>query len=426
MNEVRENGLKMIKFIISDLHLGHGWEGRLEDNLEAFQDDKIFAHFIKMLIKRYKDSDTKVNLILNGDTFDPLAIPYKGKNMVIPYERVDLYKIKKIIKNHPYIFNALRLFLGLENFKISFIIGNHDLCLHWPSVKEAVVERLGKYNASRIHFVTEITEGNIYISHGNTEYHNKTSPNPITDQTILVAFKRDGWRKMLKEEMFEKEKVLDVPLGHHLVVALQNPLKKYNLLVGHMRQHGFVWLDAIFGMFRENHYRKHRLFFAIAVITTIWVTMKYWWYTKDRGIIKKILRVLGWTITNALEGQRPRDEAIRLLERDDIDIVIFGHEHVHRYETIRVGPKNKLYLNSGTWQLMREVQVPPIKLKWRRAQKLERILKRAWRYLVKFLNPEIKDITECPVVEISYSQDGSRFVKLLRFSDEKRELEEFV
>lgn len=425
--EETENVRKKVKIVISDLHLGAGWSKTPNDNLEAFHDDEKFKHFIKKyLIKRYKNIGAEVELILNGDTFDSLAVLYHSKSIAIPYERVDLHKIRKIINGHPYVFSALKEFVSCENFKLTFIIGNHDLCLYWKSVQEEIVKRLGEENSSRILFKDKLQENSIYIAHGNTEHHNKTPENPIVDQTFLSVWKRGGWKKLFKDDIFSTEKVLNMPIGHYLVTALENPLKKHNLLIGHMRHHGFIWLDAIFGFGRKTRYRRHRFFAAIAVLTCLLVTLKFWWEMRDRHIFKKIVQVLWWTIAGALDGQRPEDEAKRLLERDDINVVIFGHEHVPRYEIVRVGAKNKLYVNCGTWQLIYEVKVEPIEIKWRRFRSIEGLYKKTKRFFKKMFWPEVEEITEFTAVEIIEKEDGLPNIQLLRFNDDKRELEKLV
>lgn len=419
---------RKVMFIISDLHLGEGWQTHWEYNLEAFDYDLVFKHFIEMIIEKYANTQTEVTLIFNGDTFDPLAVLYKGKSIAIPFEAVDRYKMQRIIQGHPYVFDALERFLSHKHFNLKIIFGNHDLFLYWPSVQQLLIRRLGKEYAHKIFFAANILENDIYISHGNTEYHSQTPTNPIVEELTLVPFKR-GWLKklILNGELFKEKKVLDIPLGHYLITALQNPLKKYNLLIGHMcHHHGFVWLNAVFGIGRKTWYRRHRLFAVMAILMGIWIMIKFWWYRGSVRIVKKILQVLWWTITGVLEGQAPRDEAKRLLEKDDIGVVVFGHDHTACYETIKIGGKNKLYINSGTWQLMREVKVEPIEIRWKYFQRWERICKRMKRFLSKLFNPIIEDITEFPVVRIRYSTDGNREIKLMRFNDQKRDLEEFV
>jgi len=421
MEEV-EN-IRKVEIVISDLHLGPGWSKIPSGNLEAFHDDEKFRHFIECLIERYKGME--MELVVDGDAFDTLAVLYHGKSIAIPYERVDLYKIREIIIGHPYVFDALKEFVG-KNFKLTFIIGNHDLCLNWPSVQEEIIKRLGEKNSSRILFKDKLQENGIYIAHGNSEHHNKTPENPIVSQTVLNVWRRGGWKKFFKDDIFSTEKVLNMPMGHYLITALENPLKKHNLLIGHMRRHGFIWLDAIVGFGRKTSYRRHRFFAVIAMLTCFWVMLKFWWEMRDRHILKKIVQVLWWTITGALDGQRPEDEAKRLLENDDINVVIFGHEHVPRYEIIRVGAKNKLYVNCGTWQLIYEVKVEPIEIKWRRFRSFERLCKKIRRFFKKMFWPEVEEITEFTMVEITEKDDGAPSVQLLRFNDEKRELENLV
>ena len=90
-----------------------------------------------------------VELVLNGDIFDfdPVtALPEEPEFRVSMLERLrglraeedkSLFKIRLVLRHHPVFVRAVREFLITGN-TVVFVIGNHDLELHWPSVQDAI------------------------------------------------------------------------------------------------------------------------------------------------------------------------------------------------------------------------------------------------------------------------------------------------
>jgi len=119
---------------------------------------------------------------LNGDIFDfdsVLALPEEPPYRVSPLEKQmglhpeeekSLFKIERILDDHAEWAEALRWFL-LRCHRVVFVIGNHDLELHWPAVQAAILARLnlpGEYREN-IRFCEwfYISNGDTLIEHGN-------------------------------------------------------------------------------------------------------------------------------------------------------------------------------------------------------------------------------------------------------------------
>jgi hypothetical protein len=86
-----------------------------------------------------------VELVFAGDTFDfdtivalPASAPFavswlERRRGLVPEEERSVWKMRRILEDHAPLFAALRAFLA-EGNTLVFIIGNHDLELHWPAV----------------------------------------------------------------------------------------------------------------------------------------------------------------------------------------------------------------------------------------------------------------------------------------------------
>ena len=130
--------------MISDFHLSRGkWlkNGR-KNPLEDFHQDDRFQEFLEITAPGvYSEAD--VELIVNGDFFDPLAvIPIPDKETtwaILEYpleveEPAAVQKFKTILEGHPISFEALKTFLA-RGKRIIFRWGNHDAAILWPGVR---------------------------------------------------------------------------------------------------------------------------------------------------------------------------------------------------------------------------------------------------------------------------------------------------
>ena len=126
--------------VLSDLHLADG-----SSAFENWQDDQQAA-FEAMLAATQGGgplaSDT-VELIINGDCFDFLLVPpHLGQR---DHTEVNFAHAKwvNILAAHGPWFAALREFLRVPGHRVTFVIGNHDLELAYPSIRARVRSAIG-------------------------------------------------------------------------------------------------------------------------------------------------------------------------------------------------------------------------------------------------------------------------------------------
>lgn len=172
--------------IISDLHLCEEEPVHLEAPLwkkyksRQFFFDHDFAQFLPHL--RQRSRGKPVELVLNGDIFDfdsvttlPEAPPYKiswleKRRGLHPQKEKSEFKIKRILQHHAEWVAALQEFIK-EGNRVIFVIGNHDLELHFHRVQEAIAQALCPEPEMRdqIRFCEwfYISNGDTLIEHGN-------------------------------------------------------------------------------------------------------------------------------------------------------------------------------------------------------------------------------------------------------------------
>ena len=141
--------------------------------------DDCFARFLDYV---GGVADGSVELIFNGDLFDfdsvtvlPEDPPYRiswaeRRRGLGPEERKSLFKIRRILSDHDEWFAAVREFLEAGH-RVVFVIGNHDLELHWPSVQAEVVAAMDP-TGERAHQVRfcefyYVSNGDTLVQHGN-------------------------------------------------------------------------------------------------------------------------------------------------------------------------------------------------------------------------------------------------------------------
>ncbi len=123
-----------------------------------------------------------VELILNGDIFDfdsVTALPEHPTYEVTwlehhrglhPQEEKSVFKMQVILRDHKTWVEAMHAFLMRGNRAI-FIIGNHDLELHFPSVQKTIIDafNLPEELRGQVRFCEwfYISNGDTLIEHGN-------------------------------------------------------------------------------------------------------------------------------------------------------------------------------------------------------------------------------------------------------------------
>jgi len=172
--------------VLSDIHLADAEPPHKKHPLwKRFKQPDLFidASFKNLLVYLEEQSEGSIELVLNGDIFDfdsVMAFPEgeadfkvsrlerkRGLNTEEPKSR---FKIKKILEDHPVFVEALRTFLS-NGHRVVFVTGNHDMELHWPSVRQDILEHLDLPEGlqENVRFVEwfYVSNGDTLIEHGN-------------------------------------------------------------------------------------------------------------------------------------------------------------------------------------------------------------------------------------------------------------------
>lgn len=176
--------------VISDLHLCEAeLEPRRHPYWKKFKTDEFFfdedfKQFVEFISKKgqARDSKASVELILNGDIFDFDSVtssPTDSLFRVSPIERwrglfpqteKSVYKIQRIIEDHPIFFDSLSKFVS-QGHRVVFVIGNHDAEVHYEEVQNEILNRIVKTHAEKslVRFVEwfYISNSDTLIEHGN-------------------------------------------------------------------------------------------------------------------------------------------------------------------------------------------------------------------------------------------------------------------
>ena len=184
-------------FIVSDLHLSEAEPDHPKNPLwKRFKRSDLFidGSFKKMLEKINQIGSDASELIINGDIFDfdsVMSYP-KDKSFKLSWlekirgmkstELKSCYKMKTILSNHPVWVKAVSDFIKSGN-RVIFIIGNHDIELHWPEVQAEVIKsfNLDSENEKQVRFCEwfYISNADTLVEHGNQYDDYCLCQNPI-------------------------------------------------------------------------------------------------------------------------------------------------------------------------------------------------------------------------------------------------------
>jgi UDP-2,3-diacylglucosamine pyrophosphatase LpxH len=172
--------------IVSDLHLCE--EEPAHPKYPLWKKYKtrpfFFDHEFSLFVDRLHEMSNgkTVELILNGDIFDfdsCAALPadpifyiswLERRRGLHPQEEKSTYKINVILDSHKEWVEAVRRFV-MRGHRAIFVIGNHDLELHFPKVQAAIraALHLPPAHAANVRFNEwfYISNGDTLIEHGN-------------------------------------------------------------------------------------------------------------------------------------------------------------------------------------------------------------------------------------------------------------------
>ncbi len=306
---------KIIKLVVSDLHLGRGRftsEG-MRNPYEDFFFDESFVEFIGYYTSgHYTDYD--VELIINGDFLNLLQADILKDGFTIT-EADNVLMLQRIIKGHALFFDTLKQFMYALNHHISIIVGNHDQGLLWGRVenflKTHISPRVEIYRRSK-------TFDSIYIEHGN-------------NYDILNGF---STADSIQKSPVTNEPVLNIPWGSYFVLTFIYPRKK-----------NMPYLDRIKPL--KKYIRWGLLFDTRKTVVTL--IQMVWFYLRNRFHSdphrRRKFRITIEHVMESLKLSSITDIAVAILRHTNYRIVIFGHTH----RAMHIEVQEKQYLNTGTW-----------------------------------------------------------------------------
>lgn len=311
---------KKIKLVVSDFHLGAGHrnpDGSV-NILEDFFHDREFIEFLEYY-STGDFEDAEVELILNGDFFNLLMIDFEEPDPDVVTELIAIRRMRRIMEGHKAVMNALRYFHSLPKKSISFVMGNHDPGILFPSVQDLIRSYVGEDTRFFLDFY--FFDG-IYIEHGNR---------------YEVANSFDRSKYFLTKNL--PEPVLNQPWGTYFLVHVINTVKRN-------KPH----FDKVlpFGTYLKWLLLYDKRFF----LKIFWMILRFFFTSRFRNdprrntSFRQTLKIL----LEAPVFPDLDDAAERiLLTRDDVHTVIFGHNHRPTHRQFAPG---KEYINTGTWNEM--------------------------------------------------------------------------
>lgn len=329
MKFLQESKIKKTILVISDLHLGAGLIVNKRKNfLEDFHYDKELIEFIEYHGSMHYQ-EREVELIINGDFFDLLAVPF------VPYfddefwsEKAALDKLKMIIEAHSGVIEALRNFLTFPNNRLVYIIGNHDAELIFESLRQYIIELFPVDDRHKFSILLNnesvyIPEEGVVLKHGH-EYELAHHFDPV----LSIATDVEG------------KKYFIPPWGSYYVTRVINKFKEGRDYINAVRPINKFMINGII------YDSLYTLRFAFA---------NFWYFIMVRFVMifkqnKGIFEVLNHVKTEIQLFQNYEaltEEYVTV--NNDVHVLIVGHTHDPIFREYDDG---SIFINTGTWTKM--------------------------------------------------------------------------
>lgn len=219
------NNAKREIFVISDLHIG----GRYPSG-EALPGDRGFrmctrvaelSRFVESLRARHV-TGVDVELVINGDFIDFLAEESPAGGIFLPFiddPEEAARRLDAICKRDVIFFDALAGFVSAGG-RLTILLGNHDVELSFPSVRQVLLSRLGGSIHKGIGFLYDgegYAVGDAFIEHGN-----RYDGFNVIDHDALRRLRSLQSRR----QPIPADQYFPPPPGSRLVASIMNPIKR--------------------------------------------------------------------------------------------------------------------------------------------------------------------------------------------------------
>lgn len=329
MRFLRKTKTKKSILVISDIHLGAGaFVGGVRNYLEDFHHDTELVDFLEY----YSSGDfagREVELIINGDLFDFLAVPF------VPFfddefwsEEAAVAKFEMILKAHEEVVEALKTFVSAKKKRLVYIIGNHDAEMIFPKVKDMFFNLFDEDVRERVELVANKAgeyspHPGIVVQHG----HDYEIAHQFTPEEALVRSAEDKLYFIPPWGSYYVTRVINKFKEQRPYINAVRPIRKFMI-------NGFIY-DTLFTI----RFGLANCFYFIMVR---FISL---FKTKDKfsHILENSLREL--TLFQDYESLTKET----LDNREDIKILLVGHTHEPIYRPYSDG---STFINTGTWTRM--------------------------------------------------------------------------
>lgn len=302
--------------VVSDFHLGKGRflkNGQL-NILEDFYEDERFIEFLN-----YHSTGTNylsnIHLVLNGDILNLIQVDVDGVFGHVIDSNVTIEALKKVIYGHSEFFEGLKSFLSRPNKSITYVIGNHDSGMAFEGAQKHLKSVVGE----KINFSMDFSYGDIHIEHG----HRFDAINSVEQKKYFM-------------EGPSGRKILNLPWGSLFCISLLPILKKERPFIDKVR--------PMSTYFKWCFFHDPRFFLKLLkMLLGYFIATNFSSYIKQNRNFKTTYNVLKQI---AIYPQYAKKVKTILSKDESKGIVVMGHTHGLEW---RKYPKDKYYLNSGTW-----------------------------------------------------------------------------
>lgn len=327
MKSQHKDNIEKLILVISDLHLGAGkmYKGK-RNLLEDFHYDNELIDFLTYFSTGHY-AEIKVELVINGDFLDFLAVPYvEFYDDEFWSEKAALEKLRMIMSAHQGVLRAMRRFLQSQGKTIVYIIGNHDAEFVFDSLKEEFCNYFGE-DKDKITMSNDITTyvpvKGVCIQHG----HQYERAHEFDPKNSII-------------ETLSGEKYFIPPWGSYYVTNVINKYKQERSYINEVRPiKQFLIHGIIFDTFFTLRFMLSNFYYFIMV--------RFWHFYMQKKSLSEVFE----DIFRELELFQDYESLTRhFFEKNtDAKVLIVGHTHA---PTLRLYSDGTTFINTGTWTSM--------------------------------------------------------------------------
>lgn len=249
-------------YVISDLHIGGqpaSGESSCDRGFRMCTQSSRLASFITALGQR-PSSLPKLELVINGDFIDFLAEP--DGDSFSPITMLPSHassKLRSIARRERPLFDALSGLLH-KGHRLTLLLGNHDIELSFPEVRQTLNEILSLDGKQDFQFIFDneaYVVGDALIEHGNRY----DGFNAVDHDSLRE------WRSLQSRRLTKEAVTFRAPPGSHLVASVMNPIKREYPFVDLLKPEVEAVVPILLAL--EPGYRRH-----IAEVGKLWLEAK--------------------------------------------------------------------------------------------------------------------------------------------------------